>query len=307
MIPSFLRLCPEVKDAIFNGAPVVALESTVITHGLPYPDNIATLHSLEAEVRANGAIPATIIALNGILYVGLSDIEIGKIEADCKTKKTYQKLSMRDLALAVANASSGGTTVSATMKISHLCGIKVFATGGIGGIHRDWQSVPDISMDLEALASIPMIVVSAGCKAILDIEATLEWLESRGITIYGWNTNTFPAFYSSSSKFSIPAINSLDLLCTAFQTHLTLNNQSAILIANPVNKADEIPAEDIEPIIVEAISNAKRCGITGKALTPFLLQFLAEATRGHSVKANLALLHNNAALGAKIAQTLARQ
>ncbi len=302
--PKYIQISERVKSSLEHGTGVVALESTVITHGLPYPQNIETLHKLEHIVSKAGATPATVLLIDGVLHIGLQDQHVARLEAMFDSKTSFQKLSVRDMPMAIASRQSGGTTVSATMQAAALAGIKVFATGGIGGVHRDWQSHPDVSADLIAFSRYPVIVVSAGCKAILDIPATLEKLESLGIPLFGWQTDKFPAFYSSDSPFPITRVDNIEDFCRAF----TIQNEMAdsvsstgMLVANPIPRHFEIPASEIEPVISEAIASAKSQGIVGKALTPYLLSYLAQTTKGKSVAANLHLLENNARLGAEIA------
>jgi pseudouridine-5'-phosphate glycosidase len=292
-----------VREAFAAHKAVVALESTVITHGLPYPQNLATLQDLEDTIRTSGAVPATIIVWKGTAHVGIEDDILTEL-ADHGSHELH-KLGMRDLPLAFAKNLSGGTTVSATMLLSSIAGIEVFATGGIGGVHRDWQSHPDVSSDLTALASIPVIVVSAGCKAILDISATLEYLESLAVPVLGWHTSEFPSFYSRGSGLRIDSVDSLADVASFWQHHLSLHSRpSGVLIANPIPEEAEIPFEHIKPHIDAAIREASESNILGKALTPFLLDKLAHATKGDSVRANLALLKNNALLAAKLATAL---
>lgn len=299
-----LQLSRSVAEALKAGQPVVALESTVLTHGLPYPQNFQTLEHLETILLQEGVIPATIIVLDGIALIGMETEHKKRLEAlMLDPEARLSKLAMRDLALALATQMSGGTTVSATMLLANLAGISVFATGGIGGVHRGWQETRDISMDIQALASIPVTVVSAGCKAILDVGATLEALESAGVPVWGWQTAVFPTFYSSTSKFKIDLLPNTDAYAKAKKLHLELSsNPSGILIANPIPAEFEIRADDIEPTISEAINEAHQLGISGKALTPFLLDYLAKLTFGGSVRANLALLENNVRLAARLAK-----
>ncbi|HCM16382.1 MAG TPA: pseudouridine-5-phosphate glycosidase [Candidatus Cloacimonas sp.] len=298
-----LKISASVQNALAENRAVLALESTVITHGLPYPENLEALAMLESCSRDHGAIPATICAIDGVFHIGLEDEDIRLLATKLKSHEALEKIASRDLALAAARKSSGGTTVSATMYLAHLAGIEVFATGGIGGVHRGWQNSMDISLDIMALSSIPVIVVCAGCKAILDIPATLECLESSGVPVYGWQTDEFPCFYSRGSGQKVSRIDNLGELAEmyAYQQNLAIIS-SGILIANPIPKDYEIPAEEIEPCIQQAISDAGK--ISGKALTPFLLARLAEITDNRSVAANLALLKNNVILAAKIAGEL---
>jgi pseudouridine-5'-phosphate glycosidase len=295
-----LIISPLVKRALEQGSAVLALESTVITHGLPYPDNLEALAMLEESAREHGATPATICLLDGVFHIGLDGSALELLTHKLLAGEPLQKLAYRDLAMAVAQKSSGGTTVSATMYLAYLAGIKVFSTGGIGGVHRNWQSSLDISLDIKALATIPTLVVCAGCKAILDIPATMEVLESAGVPVYGWQTDEFPSFYSRRSGISISKLDSLSAIAEAFRIHRSLSLISGgMLIANPIPQEFEIPTEIIEPFIQRAIEDAK--GISGKELTPFLLANIAEITKSKSVEANLALLKNNVILGAKIA------
>ncbi|PKN79282.1 MAG: pseudouridine-5-phosphate glycosidase [Candidatus Cloacimonetes bacterium HGW-Cloacimonetes-1] len=301
-----IQYSTSVAYAISNNLPIVALESTVITHGLPYPQNIELMRSMEQTIIDKNATPATIILIDGTIHVGIDEQQILQLKNMFEQKKSFTKLSMRDLPLALAQKISGGTTVSATMYVAHLAGIKVFATGGIGGVHRDWSVSLDISTDLLALSQIPVIVVSAGCKAILDIKNTMEQLESLSVPVYGWQTSEFPAFYSRSSGNTIPRVDSITAIAASYHAMLALAQAThtvapGILIANPIDLRDEIPSEQIEPYIVAGISAAKASGIHGKELTPFLLSYLAESTQGRSVTANLSLLLNNASLAADIA------
>lgn len=297
-----LNISSSVQSALTQATAIVALESTVITHGLPYPKNFETLRHLEDCIRAEGATPATIVLIDGIAHIGLDEQDIKHLEDRLNAPDAHvQKLSMRDLPLAMVKKQTGGTTVSATMLLAHLAGIEIFATGGIGGVHRDWQVNPDVSMDIDALAQIPVTVVSAGCKAILDVRATAELLEGKAVPILGWQTQIFPTFYSRESDIGIDSIDSISAYVDYHANHKSLRAQAGILIANPIPLEAEIPAIKIEPVIKEAISFAEKSGIRGKALTPFLLDYLARATAGESVAANLALLENNARLAAKLA------
>lgn len=298
-----MQISMPVREAFAAQQAVVALESTVITHGLPYPQNIETLFALEATIRDAGAEPATIIVWNGIAHVGMSEEILQGLSQSAGG--SIHKLGIRDLAMAFALKQSGGTTVSATMRIAACAGIEVFATGGIGGVHRDWQSHPDVSSDLTALASIPVIVVSAGCKAILDIDATLEVLETLAVPVLGWQTNEFPSFYSRNSGNIIDKVDSLVDLASFWRYHLAMSDSpSGVLLANPIPKNEEIPAEIFRPFIQSALQEAASKGIRGKAITPFLLDNLSKATKGESVRANLALLNNNARLAALLAIAL---
>ena len=294
-----LRFSPAVESALSEKRAVVALESTVITHGLPKPLNWEVLERLQQVVEDEDCTAAPIIVYKGIAHIGIDDELKEELQ---NTDIPINKLSLRDLPLAFARKDSGGTTVSATMGLAHQAGIEVFATGGIGGVHRFWQDSWDVSMDLIALSRIPVIVVSAGCKAILDIEATLEMLESFGVPVVGWQTDTFPLFYTPDSEYPISRCDDLDLLAQSWRAHKLLrDNGSGMLVANPIPHEYGIASSQIEPYINQAISEAKHDGIKGKELTPFLLDLLAQITKGESVKANIALLENNARLAADLA------
>ena len=303
MMLKSINIAPSVRNALKDKKPVVALETTVLTHGLPYPENFSIFQTLENLLISQKVTPATIIVLDGIAYIGLEENMQMKLKQMLKNKENFSKLGMRDLPLAIAKEISGGTTVSATMLLAHLAGIKVFATGGIGGVHRNWESSLDISSDLIALSRIPVIVISAGCKAILDIPATLEALETLAIPILGWKTNSFPLFYTSKSVYPIEKIDNLDIFVSFWKNHLALKGKG-ILIANPIPEEYNLPLDKLDSIINESIEQAQIKGIKGKELTPFLLDFLAQATKGESIKANLALLKNNVQLAAELAKAL---
>jgi pseudouridine-5'-phosphate glycosidase len=280
----------------------VALESTVITHGLPRPQNLELARSMESTVRENGAIPATIGIIDGQLRIGLSDDEIQRLS----NETDLQKVSVRDLATVIFKKASGGTTVAATMFAAHRSGIRVFATGGIGGVHEVGSM--DISTDLQALGSIPMIVVCAGAKAILDLPATLEYLETMAVPVIGYGTDEFPAFYSRKSGLPVSArLDSPSEVVAFAKTHWSLGLKSAVLVCQPLSPEKELPRETVEPIIEEARQKANELGIHGQALTPFLLARLAERSSGATLKANIALLLNNARLAAMIAVALGTQ
>jgi len=279
----------------------VALESTVITHGLPRPQNLALARDMERIVRENGSMPATIAILDGEIHIGLTDAELERLA----NEENIRKISRRDFATAILKKECGGTTVAGTMFAAHLAGIKVFATGGIGGVHE--VETLDISTDLQALSDTPMLVVCAGAKAILDLPATLEYLETNAVPVIGYGTDEFPAFYSRQSGLSVS--NQLDspLEVVAFaETHWGLGLNSAILVCQPLSSEDEIPRERIAGAIQQVRREAHKQGIHGQSLTPFLLSRLAELTSGESLKANLKLLKNNAALASQIAQAWAK-
>ena len=284
-------------DTVFHSTlPIVALESTVITHGLPRPQNLELAREMERVVRTNGAMPATIAVLDGKIHVGLTDAELERLA----NANNVRKISRRDFAAAILKKESGGTTVAGTLFAAHHSGIKVFATGGIGGVH-DVESL-DISTDLQALADTPMIVVCAGAKAILDLPATLEYLETMAVPVIGYGTNEFPAFYSRQSGLTVSLrLDSPHEVVEFAKTHWELGLQSAILVCQPLSPEEEIPQNRIAGAIQQARDEAHAQGIHGQPLTPFLLARLSELTSGESLKANLTLLKNNARLAAHIA------
>jgi len=289
----------DVKRAMSISLSVVALESTVLTHGLPRPQNLQLAQDMERTVREEGATPATIGFLDGYLHVGLNDAELERLA----NEPDAFKVGPRDFAVFSIYEANGGTTVAGTMLACRHANIKVFATGGIGGVHRG--SSFDISADLQALATIPMIVVCAGAKAILDLPATLEYLETMSVPVVGYGTDEFPAFYSRESGLdvTINLDNPQDIVEFA-KAHWNAGLQSAVLVANPIPREDAIPASEMEPIIAKASKEAQEKKIHGKELTPFLLQRISELTKGKSMAANLSLLLNNARLAAKIAHAL---
>lgn len=279
----------------------VALESTVITHGLPRPQNLALARDMERTVRENGSTPATIAVLDGEIFIGLSDSELERLA----NEENVRKISRRDFATAIINKECGGTTVAGTMFAAHRAGIKVFATGGIGGVHE--VETLDVSTDLQALSDTPMFVVCAGAKAILNLPATLEYLETMAVPVIGYGTDEFPAFYSRQSGLSVSArLDSPQEVVTFAETHWGLGMTSAILVCQPLSPEEEIPQERINGAIQQARQEAHTQGIHGQPLTPFLLARLAELTGGESLKANLRLLQNNARLAALIAQAWAK-
>ncbi len=297
--PNF-TIASEIQQALNLGAPIVALESTVITHGLPRPQNLELARDMEKNVRDSGAAPATVALLDGKIRIGLSDGELIQLsEAD-----SVLKVSHRDFATAIVKKAHGGTTVAGTMFAANMAGIKVFATGGIGGVHK--ESAFDISTDLHALSNIPMIVVCAGAKAILDLPATLEYLETMGVPVIGYKTDEFPAFYSRESGLNVSArLDSPEEIAEYAKAHWDLGMRSAILVTNPVPEADAISKSEMEPIIAKASAEAIKQGIHGQKLTPFLLGRISELTEGKSLRSNLALLLNNARLAAQIAGEMA--
>lgn len=294
-----LTFSPDVSRARKLSLPVVALESTVITHGLPPPQNLSLARDMEAAVRQQGATPATIALIGGKVRVGLSESEI----EDLSRARGAIKVSRRDIAAAVVQKLDGGTTVAGTMHIAHQAGIQVFATGGIGGVHREGRF--DISTDLQTLADTPMIVVCAGAKAILDLPATMEYLETMSVPVVGFGTSDFPAFYSPESGMKVTLrLDSPEEIVAFAQTHWAHGMKSAVLVANPVPAADAIPRAEMEPIIAAASAEAVRQKKGGQELTPFLLDRIRNLTEGRSLSANLSLLLNNASLAARIAQAM---
>ncbi|MDA1287623.1 MAG: pseudouridine-5'-phosphate glycosidase [Rhodobacterales bacterium] len=299
-----LSISSGVKAALANGLPVVALESTIITHGMPYPQNLVTARRVEQVVRENGAEPATIAVLNGQLCVGLEDIQL----EDLARSTGAVKLSRADLAIALATGRTGSTTVAATMIAAKLAGIAVFATGGIGGVHRGAETSFDISADLQELAQTPVTVIAAGAKAILDIPKTLEVLETLGVPVITFGQDDFPAFWARSSGLRSP--QRLDDPSAIAASHLmrdALGLPGGQLVANPINVDDEIPLEQMEPLIARALSEAQSLNIAQKAVTPFLLGRIFELTAGRSLVANISLVKNNAGLAARIATEICKQ
>jgi pseudouridine-5'-phosphate glycosidase len=284
-------------------SPVVALESTIITHGMPYPQNSAMAANVEKIIAEEGAVPATIAVIGGRIKIGLSDGERERLA----TTGGAMKLSRADLAFAVAQARTGGTTVAATMIAAHMAGIKVFATGGIGGVHKGAEETFDISADLDELERTPVIVVSAGAKAILDIEKTLEVLETRGVPVVALSSDIMPAFWSRQSPFRAPLrVDSPEDIARLFDTRRKLGLDGGMLVANPVPEADEIPAAEMTVYIEAAHRAAQAQKVAGKAVTPFLLAKILELTDGASLKTNIALVENNARVAAKVAIALAK-
>jgi pseudouridine-5'-phosphate glycosidase len=297
-----LTLSREVTDALAAGEPVVALESTIITHGMPWPDNVGTAARVEAAVRGEGAVPATIAVMGGEIRVGLSADEL----EDLAGTKNVMKLSRADLPFALAKGATGSTTVAATMICAHLAGIRVFATGGIGGVHRGAEESFDISADLQELAQTPVAVVCAGAKALLDIPKTLEVLETKGVPVIGYGTDRFPAFWSRESSLPAPLrADTPEEIAALFAMKQRLGLAGGLLIANPVPEADEIAAQEMETHLAAALANAAREGITGKSVTPFILDRIYRLTEGRSLKTNIALVLNNAKLAAELARVLA--
>jgi|SRR5688572_28014966 len=299
MDKALLSLSPEVESALLSKQPIVALESTVIAHGLPRPLNIDTARRLEQIVRDAGGVPATIAILTGQLHVGLSDDQVRFIAEDEKIKK----VSIRDLPIAISQKWDGATTVASTSWIAHRAGIKVFATGGIGGVHRG--SLPDVSGDLPALASTPMIVVCSGAKIVLDLPATREWLETYGVTVVGYECDEMPAFYSRSGGLPIDLrVDSPEEVAQIFRAQQALGMESSLLVTVPVPEEFEVPATDLERALNAALREAESQHVAGRELTPFLLSRMAQISEGATLKANIALLENNAHVAAEIASAL---
>ena len=295
----YLDVNPEVAATVAEGRPVVALESTIISHGMPYPQNVETALNVERIIRENGAVPATIAIIGGRLKAGLTPEEI---EYFGKKGQAIAKASRRDLAVLCARGEDGATTVTTTMIIAHMAGIQVFATGGIGGVHRGAQQTFDISADLEELAHTPVMVVCAGAKSILDLGLTLEYLETHGVPVIGYGTKELPAFYTRRSGFSVDyEIDTPQDLAAAFKAQNDLQLGGGMLVTNPIPEEYAMPLETINAAIDQAIAESVEKGIHGKATTPFLLARVAELTGGDSLASNIQLVYNNAKLAAKTA------
>lgn len=299
----YLDVNPEVAAAIAEGKPVVALESTIISHGMPYPQNVETALNVERIIRENGAVPATIAIIGGRLKAGLTPEEI---EYFGKKGQDIAKASRRDLAVLCARGEDGATTVTTTMIIAHMAGIKVFATGGIGGVHRGAETTMDISADLEELAQTPVMVVCAGAKSILDLGLTLEYLETKGVPVIGFGTDELPAFYTRTSGFGVDyRIDTEEELAKAFKAQGDLGMKGGMLVTNPIPEDYAMPLEVINGAIEKAIKESVEKGIHGKETTPFLLARVAELTGGDSLASNIQLVYNNARLAAKTAAVYA--
>ncbi|NOE16971.1 pseudouridine-5-phosphate glycosidase [Ruegeria atlantica] len=294
----------EVRTAKDAGLPIVALESTIITHGMPYPQNIEVAAQVEQDIRDAGAVPATMAVIEGKLHVGLEQDQLQWLGQ----AQGVAKISRADMAACISTGGTGATTVAATMIAARYAGIEVFATGGIGGVHQGAETTFDISADLHELGHTPVTVVAAGAKAILDLAKTLEVLETLGVPVIAHGQDEFPAFWSAKSPFNAPLrMDSVDAIAKAHTTRRALGLPGGQLVANPIPAADQIPAEELATIIAEAQSDADAHRITGKAVTPYLLQRIFEKTEGRSLVANIALVRNNARLAAKIAQALVKQ
>ncbi len=302
-LSNVLAVSSEVRDALSGGRAVVALESTIITHGMPYPENLATARAVEAGVRSGGAVPATIAVLDGRLQVGLDGRALERL---AETGLRASKASRRDLAAVLVSGGTAGTTVATTMIAAHLAGIAVFATGGIGGVHRGAEQTFDVSADLTELARTPVAVVCAGAKSILDIPKTLEVLETQGVPVLGYRTDLFPAFFARSSGHRVDRrVESAADVARMIAVSRDLGLTGGMLIANPIPEADALDAVVMESRIAQAIDEAERAGVSRKDLTPFLLGRIVELTDGRSLAANIALVKNNVAVAAEIAVALA--
>ncbi|MDN0033423.1 pseudouridine-5'-phosphate glycosidase [Oscillibacter valericigenes] len=303
MLNKYLDIAPEVKAALDAGKPVVALESTIISHGMPYPQNVETALNVEKLIRDNGAVPATIAVIKGRLKAGLSEAEIDYLG---KTGHAVPKASRRDLPVLVAQGRDGACTVTTTMIIANLASIKVFATGGIGGVHRGAETTMDVSADLEELAHTPVMVICAGAKSILDLGLTLEYLETHGVPVIGYGTEELPAFYTRKSGFKVDyELDTPAELAKAFHVKQEMGLGGGMLVTNPIPEEYSMDADAINKAIDEAITDAKKQGIHGKETTPFLLAKIKDLTGGDSLNSNIQLVYNNARLAAKTAAELA--
>ncbi|MGN1386850.1 MAG: pseudouridine-5'-phosphate glycosidase [Bacillus sp. (in: firmicutes)] len=301
MLKNYIEYSQEVLEAKKANKPIVALESTIISHGMPYPQNVQTAKEVEEIIRKNGAVPATTAIINGKIKIGLSDEELEFLA----TSKEIAKASRRDFAYLVSQKKHGATTVAATMICAQLAGIEVFVTGGIGGVHREAENTMDISADLQELAQTNVAVVCAGAKSILDIGLTLEYLETHGVPVVGFKTDKVPAFYTRTSPFNVDFnINSAEEVASMIRTKWDLNLKGGVLITNPIPEKDAMEEAFINKIIDQALEEAKENNITGKNVTPFVLGKVKELTEGTSLTANIALVKHNAEVGAQIAVNL---
>ena len=299
--PSFLKVNDEVAGALADGRPVVALESTIITHGMPFPQNLEMASKVEAIIREGGAIPATVAIMDGAFRAGLTSTELGRL---AETGMQAAKASRRDVAALLTSGQTAGTTVATTMQAAEMAGIQVFATGGIGGVHRGAESTFDISADLEELSRTPVAVVCAGAKAILDIPKTLEVLETKGVPVIGFGTDEFPAFWTRSSGHPVDRrCDTAEEVAALIETQFGLG-LGGVLVANPIRQEDALDPDMIASTIAQAITDADRGGISRKALTPYLLRRIFELTDGKSLVSNIALVENNARVAASIAVAL---
>jgi len=300
-----LHITDEIKKALASGTAIVALESTIISHGLPYPENVSIARAIEQMVRDNGAIPATIAILDGKIKIGLSASDLEKL---AHPDSTVIKVSRRDIGSVIARKANGATTVASTMIFAEMAGISVFATGGIGGVHQGAETDFDISADLPELGRTNVAVVSAGPKAILDLPLTMEYLETHGVPVIGYGTDELPAFWSRQSGIALnDRADTPEEIAAIMKTKWALGLTGGLMIANPVPEADEIKAEALSGIIAQALDNARNKGVTGKAITPFLLDWIRQKTDGKSLATNRALVMNNAKVAAQIAVAYAKK
>ncbi|MDK7050855.1 pseudouridine-5'-phosphate glycosidase [Aerococcus sanguinicola] len=298
MKETYLSISPEVKEAQAAGKPVVALESTIISHGMPYPQNVEMAKQVEQIISDHGATPATVAIMDGKIKIGLTEEDLERLASE----KDVAKVSRRDMAEVIAKGGLGATTVTTTMIGAHMAGIDVFVTGGLGGVHRGYNEHMDVSADLEELGQTPVTVVCAGAKAILDLPRTLEYLETKGVPVVGYQTDKLPAFFSSSSDYELNTrADSPEQIARMMKISHDLELGQGMLVTNPIKKEDEIPHEEIDQIIDQAIREADEAGVKGKDTTPFLLAKIVELTDGRSLDANIKLVYNNAVLGAQIA------
>jgi len=303
-LSNYISISHEVLDAIKYNKPVVALESTIISHGMPYPKNVETAYNVEQIVRDGGAVPATIAILNGKITVGLSKDEIDYLG---KEGLKIPKVSRRDLPYILATGSDGSTTVATTMIGADLAGIKVFATGGVGGVHRDGQNTFDVSADLDELGQTDVVVVCAGAKAILDLGLTLEYLETKGVPVLGYKTKTLPAFYSAQSPFEVDyRVDTPKEIAMMMDAKHSANLKGGMLVCNPIPAEHSLDFDEIEKVILQAIDEANGKGIHGKDTTPFLLDRIQQLTEGESLESNIMLVYNNARLATEIALEYAK-
>jgi len=295
----YLEIKKEVKEALDQGLPVVALESTIISHGMPYPENVKMAKKVEDIIRKEGAVPATIAIMDGNIKIGLTDEDLETLaKAD-----HVEKVSRRDMASVVSKKVLGATTVASTMICAQMAGIKFFVTGGIGGVHKGYEESLDVSADLEELAITDVTVICAGAKAILDLPKTMEYLETKGVGVVGYQTNVLPAFYTRESDISLRlSVENAKELANMVKTKEGLGLKGGLLVVNPIPKEDSLDADYINGIIDEAVASSLREGVLGKDVTPYLLKKIVEETKGKSLEANLALVYNNARVGAKLAK-----
>ncbi|MGN1001336.1 MAG: pseudouridine-5'-phosphate glycosidase [Oscillospiraceae bacterium] len=304
MVNKYLDIAPQVKEALDAGKPVVALESTIISHGMPYPQNVETALNVERIIRENGAVPATIAVIGGRLKAGLSADEIEYLG---KKGQAVAKASRRDLPVLVARGADGATTVTTTMMIAHMAGIRVFATGGIGGVHRGAETTMDISADLEELAQTPVMVVCAGAKSILDLGLTLEYLETKGVPVIGYGTEELPAFYTRRSGFKVDyRVDTPEELAAIYLAQREMGLKGGMLVTNPIPEEYSMDKDVIDKAIDDAVAEAKALGIHGKETTPFLLARIKDLTGGDSLDSNIRLVYNNAELAAKTAAAMSK-